>query len=102
MDFEAVYEKAHAADVWLTMRNEWHSLAEVEAADERYAAFAALQSGRVYNANARLNAHGGNDYWEAGLVEPHIVLADFIKILHPDRLPDHALKFYKNWTETSW
>ncbi|MYK41684.1 MAG: ABC transporter substrate-binding protein, partial [Gemmatimonadetes bacterium] len=40
-------------------------------------------------------AHGGNDYWEAGLVEPHIVLADFIKILHPDHLPEHALKFYK-------
>ena len=95
LDFEAVYEKAHAADVWLTMRNEWHSLAEVQTADERYAAFAAFNSGRVYNANARLNAHGGNDYWEAGLVEPHIVLADFIKILHPDLLPDHALKFYK-------
>ena len=90
-----MYEKAHAADVWLTMRNEWHSLAEVEAADERYTAFAAFASGQVYNANARLNAHGGNDYWEAGLVEPHIVLADFIKILHPDLLPKHALKFYK-------
>ena len=95
LDFEAVYEKAHAADVWLTMRNEWHSRAEVQAADERYAAFAAFQSGRVYNANARLNAHGGNDYWESGIAEPHIVLADFIKILHPDRLPDHALKFYQ-------
>ena len=32
---------------------------------------------------------------KAGLVEPHIVLADLIKILHPDRLTDHALKFYK-------
>ena len=95
LDFEAVYEKAHAADVWLTMRNEWHSLAEVQAADERYAAFAAFNSGWVYNANARLNAHGGNDYWESGLVEPHIVLADFIKILYPDRLPEHALKFYQ-------
>ena len=95
LDFEAVYEKAHAASVWLTMRNQWHSLAEVQAADERYAAFAAFNSGQVYNANARLNAHGGNDYWESGLAEPHIVLADFIKILHPDRLPEHALKFYQ-------
>ncbi len=95
LDYEAVYEKAHAADVWLTMRNEWHSLAEVQAADERYAAFAAFQSGRVYNANARLNAHGGNDYWERGIAEPHIVLADLIKILHPARLPNHVLKFYQ-------
>ena len=80
MDFEAVYEKAHAADVWLTMRNEWHSLAEVQAADERYSAFAAFASGRVYNANARLNAHGGNDYWEAGL----------------GRAPYRASRFHKN------
>ena len=95
LDFEAVYEQAHAADVWLTMRNEWRSLAEVQAADERYAAFAAFQSGRVYNANARLNDHGGNDYWESGIVEPHIVLADLIRILHPERLPEHQLEYYR-------
>ena len=95
LDLEAVYEKAHDADVWLTMRNEWHSLADVRAADERYTAFAAFNEGKVYNANARLNPHGGNDYWEGGLVQPHIVLADIIKILHPDRLPGHALTFYR-------
>ena len=95
LDFEAVYEKAHAADVWLTMRNAWHSLADVRADDERYTAFTAFNKGEVYNANARLNPHGGNDYWEGGLVQPHIVLADLIKILHPDRLPEHALTFYR-------
>ncbi|MEE3259749.1 MAG: ABC transporter substrate-binding protein [Candidatus Latescibacterota bacterium] len=95
LDFEAVYEKAHDADFWLTMRNEWHARAEVAAADERYADFAAFKSGRVFNANARLSAHGGNDYWESGIVEPHLVLADYIKILHPERLPEHALKYYK-------
>ena len=95
LDFEAVYEKAHAANVWLTMRNEWHSLADVRAADERYTAFAAFNKGNVYNANARLNPHGGNDYWEGGLVQPHTVLADLIKILHPDRLPEHGLTFYR-------
>ena len=95
LDFEAVYEKAHAADFWLTMRNEWLSLADVHAADERYAAFAAFDKGRVYNANARLNEHGGNDFWERGISEPDLVLADFIRILHPDRLPDHSLHFYR-------
>ena len=95
LDFEAVYEKAHDADVWMTMRNEWRSLAQVQSSDERYAAFGAFDSGRVYNANARLNPHGGNDYWEKGLVEPHVVLADFIRILHPERLPEHALEYYR-------
>lgn len=95
LDFEAVYEKAHAADFWLTMRNEWQTLAEVQAADERYANFAPFNNGRVYNANARLNEHGGNDYWENGIAEPHLVLADMIKILHPELLPEHELKFYR-------
>ncbi len=95
LDFEAVYEKAHDADFWLTMRNEWLSLADVRAADERYAAFAAFEGGRVYNANARLNEHGGNDYWERGISRPDLVLADFIRILHPDRLPDHTLHFHR-------
>ena len=95
LDFEAVYERAQAADFWLTMRNEWRSLAGVQAADERYAAFAAFAGGRVYNANARLTARGGNDYWERGLVEPHVVLADLIRILHPERLPEHELQYYR-------
>ena len=95
LDFEAVYEMAHDAEVWLTMRNEWLSLAQVQASDERYTALGAFASGRVYNANARLNANGGNDYWERGLVEPHIVLADFIRILHPERLPGHELEYYR-------
>jgi iron complex transport system substrate-binding protein len=77
------------------MRNEWQTLAEVQAADERYANFAPLNNGRVYNANARLNEHGGNDYWENGIAEPHLVLADMIKILHPELLPEHELKFYR-------
>lgn len=95
LDFEVVYEKAHDADCWLPMRNEWHSLNDVVGTDERYKGFGAFQSGWVYNANARLNEHGGNDYWERGLVEPHVVLVDLIRILHPGVLAEHELKFYK-------
>jgi iron complex transport system substrate-binding protein len=95
LDFEVVYEKAHHADCWLTKRNEWHALADVVSADDRYGDFAAFQSGQVYNANARLSENGGNDYWESGLVEPDVVLADLIKIFHPELLPNHQLKFYK-------
>lgn len=95
LDFEAVYAKAYDADFWITTRNEWHDLPGVVAADERYGDFAAFKNSQVYNANARLSAQGGNDYWESAIVEPHLVLADYIKILHPNMLPDHALKYYK-------
>lgn len=95
LDFEAVYEMAHNADFWITMRNEWRSIDNVVAEDERYGQFKAFRTGNVFNANARLNANGGNDYWETGLIEPDVLLADIIKILHPDLLPDHQLKYYR-------
>ena len=95
LDFETVYEKAHDADCWITMKNEWRSRDDVVAEDARYRKFAAFETGNVFNANARLNAHGGNDYWETGLIEPDVVLADIIKILHPHLLPNHQLKYYR-------
>ena len=95
LDFETVYEVAHNADFWITMRNEWLSIDNVVAEDERYWQFKAVRTGNVFNANARLNANGGNDYWETGLIEPDVLLADIIKILHPDLLPDHQLKYYR-------
>ena len=77
------------------MRNAWYSRDDVVAEDERYKKFTAFEMGNVFNANARLNAHGGNDYWETGLIEPDVVLADMIKILYPDLLLDHQLKYYR-------
>ncbi len=95
LDFETVYEEAHDAEYWITMRNEWRSRNDVVAEDERYGNFRAIKTGNVFNANARLNEHGGNDYWETGFIEPDVLLADLIKILHPDLLPDHQLKYYR-------
>ena len=95
LDFETVYEKAHDADCWITMRNEWFSRDDVVAEDARYRKFTAFEMGNVFNANARLNAQGGNDYWETGLIEPDVVLADIIKILYPDLLSGHQLKYYR-------
>jgi iron complex transport system substrate-binding protein len=67
----------------------------VLAANERYSSFKAFQEGHVYNNNARVNQQAANDYWEMGIVEPHILLADLIKILHPELLPNHRLQYYR-------
>ncbi len=94
LSFEAVFDRARDADFWLNPGN-WKSLAEAAAEDERYTQFAAYQNGNVYNNNKRLNENGGNDYWESGVTNPHLVLADLIKIFHPELLPDHELYFYQ-------
>lgn len=96
LDFESVYERAHDAEYWLNLSQFYTSLADVLAADERYGDFAAFQNHRVYNNNARLNQNGGNDYNESGLVNPDIILADIIKILHPELMPDHELVYYRH------
>lgn len=93
LDFESVYARGLDAEVWIHPYG-WHTLADGVRADERMADFAAWKSGRVYNNDARINAAGGNDYWETGSLRPDLVLADLIEILHPG-LIDHELVFHR-------
>lgn len=92
--FEAVFEKAQNADYWLNV-GFFFSLADLPAADARYADFAAFQNGNVWNNDAKTSAAGGNDYYESAVAHPELVLADLIKIFHPDLLPGHELVYYR-------
>jgi iron complex transport system substrate-binding protein len=94
LSFEAVYAGALDAEVWLANIFNAGTRDELLAQDARYADFAAFQSGRVYNNSARSNANGGSDYFESGVTNPQIVLADLIAIFYPDLLPDHDLYYY--------
>lgn len=94
LSLEAVLDKALDADVWVHPGMAT-TLAELQASDERFAQFAAFRNGAVYNNNKRLNPYGGNDYWESGVTNPHLLLADLIAILHPELLPDHELYYYQ-------
>lgn len=93
--FENIYAYGLEAEYWLNpgMVN---TLDELLAKDERFADFKAFQNGKVYNHNRRMTPNGqGNDYYESGVVNPHLVLADLTHILHPDLLPDHQLYYYQ-------
>ena len=96
LDFEAVFAKATDAAIWLNVNQNWQTLEDALGEDPRYGNFLALQTGQVFNNDARLNSDRGNDYWESGILNPHIVLADLIKILHPERLPEHELYYYRS------
>lgn len=95
LSFEVVLERAAKADYWLNSSQSWQSLKDVVAEDSRYGDFQAVKTGNIYNNNARVNADGGNDYWEGGISNPDIVLADLIKILHPELLLEHQLFYYR-------
>ncbi len=94
LDFETVYESASTADYWINV-GFFNGLSDLVAADERFAEFAAYTNGNVFNNDAATNETGGNDYYEAGVIYPNVVLADLIKIFHPELLPDHQSVYYR-------
>jgi len=95
LSFEVVYEGGLSADVWLVDTFGVASQADLLALDSRFGDFAAFQSGNVWNNNRSENAHGGNNYYEAGVTHPHWVLQDLVAIFHPTLLPDHQFRFYQ-------
>ncbi len=91
LDFEVVFDVAQDADVWVNAN--FTSLEEMAATDERFMEFAAYQNGNVYGHNKRQTEYG-NDFFESGAAQPHIVLLDLIKIFHPELVPDHEFYYY--------
>lgn len=94
LNLEAVYPVALHADAWLNIGTA-STRKEIEAQDNRFKLFNAFKTGRLYNCTKRANTDGSNDYWESGIINPHLVLADIINILHPGLLPDSVLTYYK-------
>ena len=94
LSFEAVYDKAFDADQWIGVAS-FASLEEISQSDHRYGKFKAFAQGEVYNYNARIGEKGGYEFLELGYLRPDLVLADLIKITHPELLPKYRLYFYQ-------
>lgn len=98
LEFESVFNRVLSADVWLDT-SEVSSLDALANRDRRYRKFKAWQTQSVYNNNRRLNMTGGNDFYERGALHPDEVLADYIRILHPELLPAHTLIYHQRLTQ---
>lgn len=100
LSFEEVFAKAGDAEFWINVIF-FGTLKDLEAADARFAEFAAFKNGKVFNNDKRTNENFGsdyfvgNDYFESGVIRPQVILADLIKIFHPELLPDHELVYYR-------
>lgn len=94
LSFEAVYEKANQADLWIGTGS-FTTLREIKEADERYTRFNPYRQKQVYTYDARKGAKGGSEFMELGYLRPDIILQDLVKIAHPDLLPDYTLYFHK-------
>ena len=90
---EIIIDEAFNADFWLNL-NSYKDIASVVNYDKKFKGFKAIERKNIFNNDNRLNGSLGNDYWESGVVNPHIVLKDLIKIFHPDLL-QHELYYYR-------
>jgi iron complex transport system substrate-binding protein len=91
---ENVFLKSISADYWLNSGSA-NSLDEILSIDPRLARLRCFKNGNVFNNIKRINAGGGNDYWEGGCLKPQILLRDIASILHPGLLPSAELYYYK-------
>lgn len=91
MDFEKVYMRGIHADFWQTdgAYDGTYTLDVLKAEDARYADIAAFQRKKVLFCNLR-----STPYRELGGVEPHLLLADFVRAFHPELLPTYTPKYY--------
>ena len=93
-NIESMFLQASSAEVWLNTGS-INKKTDILKIDERFESFKPYRYSLIYNNNLQINKYGGNNYWEKGLVEPHIVLKDMIKIFHPEFLIDYNLSYYK-------
>ncbi|MCA9912649.1 MAG: ABC transporter substrate-binding protein [Anaerolineae bacterium] len=95
LSFESVYDGALDADIWVPGLFAINSLEDILALDARYEDFIAVQNSEVWNYDLDVNANGGNNFFELGVLAPHLVLQDLVAIFHPDLLPDHEFTFFR-------
>lgn len=92
LDYEVVYARAAQADYWRIV-NSYEGAFSYEALkgeDSRYSDFKAFKQKGVIYCNMR-----DKPFYESMPMHPEQILADFIKVFHPDRLPDHQPVFYE-------
>lgn len=95
LSHEVAMDAGMKADFWVNTHFRVTDLDGLLEIDERYRLFSSVKKGMVYNNNNYRFENGRNRFWDSGMVEPHVLLADLITIFHPEVLPDHTLKYYR-------
>ena len=90
---EKVLVNSIDADFWLNPGS-YKNKRDILELDERFNKINAFEESSIYSHYNRSNLKGANDYWESGVVEPNVILADLIYIFHPSLLQEHKSKYY--------
>ncbi len=91
---ENVFLRGLKADYWLNISTVT-SRKEISAIDQRLENLPCYKNDNLFNNNKRVTPKGGNDFWESGILYPHLLLKDIATILHPDLFQDKELVYYR-------
>jgi iron complex transport system substrate-binding protein len=93
MSFEEVYAKSDEVQYWVNAGNHV-SKKEMLSMNPFYGKLNVFNKGKIYVITGKERAHA-NDFFESGVVRSDLVLKDYIKIFHPELLPDYQLTYMK-------
>jgi len=94
LPFESVYEKGKNAEFWIGP-GQFTSFDEMADANIHYTQFAAFTKKKIFSYSIKKGKTGGIIYYELSQNRPDLLLKDFVKILHPELLPEYQLYFYQ-------
>jgi iron complex transport system substrate-binding protein len=92
LSFENVLEKAQKANFWIAT-SPAKTMGEFEKSNIHYSQFDALKSKNVYTFENKTGKTGGIIYYELAPSRPDLILKDYIKIFHPELLPEYHFTF---------
>ena len=91
LDPETIFSKAANADFWRIAQAapNGYTYQDLEAENALHAGFKAFKNHKVVFCNTDATA-----YFENGALDPHLILADFVAVFHPELLPNHKAVYY--------
>lgn len=91
LDMEAVYTKAHSADIWLVKYGEYadQTYRKLQQECPAYSHFKAWKERKIHACNTMRTP-----FYEETPFHPERLLKDLIHIFHPDVLPLHRPRYY--------
>ena len=95
VSFERVYERCNDADYWVVLEfaPDGYSYTKLKSENERYQNFKAFKQRNIIFCNTNVSA-----YYEKGIIEPDVILKDFIAQFHPELLPGYKPTYFSRLT----
>ncbi|MET3035799.1 ABC transporter substrate-binding protein [Chryseobacterium sp. NRRL B-14859] len=93
MSFEEVFAKTNGVQYWVNAGS-YTSKKEMQKVNSLYGKLEAFNKGKIYTLSGK-ERQRANDFFESGVVRADMILKDYIKIFHPELLPDYQLTYMK-------